>query len=162
MREKDLYPIVANFFQKKGYLVLCDYVVHPSLIRPDIIALSPSREDERYYVYDKHSEITSVEVKKSRRGIVKALIQALEYATFSEYVYIALPYNCLVRDLETRLKKLGFGLLSIAGSVVTKRIEAQKNKVNQEVKAVVMKRLHLKGGCVILRKGTRITEEILA
>lgn len=147
-REEELYPIVANYFRRKGYYVTTR-AVFPALIKPDVVALKPSKEDDKSIVYDSRSEIISVEVKRRKGRVRKAVYQATLYSAFSEYVYIAVPFNCVTKHLDYAVRKHGIGLLVISGDSVNEAIEPLRNEVDRESKRAVMKKLHLWGNLII-------------
>ena len=131
MKEKEYYPIVAEYFNGKGYKTFIEFQPFPNLgIRVDILAI-------------KGDEIVSIEVK--RRSLREGLGQLYWRLKFSDYVYLALPKGYaerIKRKFHQYHSSFGIGLLSIDGDKIEVVYSSKKSPLlSKKLKNILLERL---------------------
>jgi len=131
MLEKDLYPIVAEYFRKKGYIVFVDDYRFFSYFgrRPDILAVDMHRE-----------EIIVVEVKIRPRISLKQLYR---YMLMSDYTYLAIPFSMPLSDEMIKAMQWGVGIMRVHDDRVVITKEARRNEPLDILKDAVLYRVRM-------------------
>ena len=131
MQEKSLYPVVARYFRRKGYVVFVDdYRFHYYFgMRPDILAVDLDNE-----------EIVVVEVKARPRY---SLYQLYRYTLISDYVYLALPMHVPLDDVALKAMLMGVGVMRIKNGDIYITYQAKKQRPYWITKEAVLRRVKM-------------------
>lgn len=135
MKEVYYYPIIMNFFTKKGYLC-----------KLEVNCVDGARSDVTCYKKET-DELIAIEVKTGR--VRDGIGQALYYLRWSDKAYVASASKITEKDIDI-IKAIGLGVLKLTESNVEEIVKPKKSTImNLDIKRrmvgeIMPKKIHIK------------------